>query len=83
MMTQNFVESLQFFDRDHISKHKVERLEKVLKTTSRFQGIAATSKAVVPLGTWLGALVDYHKVTVAVEPLKKRLKTAEETLINV
>lgn len=83
MMAHNFLESLQFFDRDHIPKPKVRRLQRVVDETNRFDSIGSASKAAVPLGMWLNALLDYHKVTIAVEPLKERLKVAEETLINV
>ena len=82
-MTNNFLESLNFFDRDHISKSKVQKLEKIIMLTAKFQGIEHSSKAAVPLGMWLSALVDYYRVSVTLEPLKKELKVAETTLTNV
>lgn len=83
MMTENFCVSLQFYDRDHLPKYKVHRLRKILLDNSQFEGIGDISKAAVPLTTWLRALLDYHNVIIAVEPLKKEHKTAEETLTNV
>ena len=83
MMTEKFVDSLQFYDRDHLPKYKVHRLEKILRDNSQFKGIGRISRAAVPLTTWLKALLDYHKVIIAVDPLKKEHKTAEETLTNV
>ncbi len=82
-MSDKFLESLTFFDRDHIPKHKVRRLEKVLIENSKFEAIKNISKAAVPLCTWLTALLDYHKVTMTIEPPKKEQKTAEETLTHV
>ena len=82
-MTNNFLESLKFFDRDHVSKSKVQKLEKVVRSTSKFEGIENSSKAAVPLSLWLCALVDYYRVSIILEPLKKELRVAETTLTNV
>lgn len=83
MIAHNFLESLKFFDRDHIPRQKVRRLEKVTEETDRFKNIGTASSAAVPLGMWVCALLDYHRVTLVVEPLKAKLKAANETLINV
>ena len=82
-MAHNFLESMRFFDRDRIPKQKVQRLEKVIRETSRFKDIGLASRAAIPLGMWISALLDYHKVITAVEPLKEKLRVAEETLLNV
>lgn len=82
-MTHNFLESLKFFDRDTIPIDKVHKLEEMVNQTMRFEGVRCVSGAAVPIGMWLSALVDYHKVMMAVEPLRTKLRVAEETLINV
>jgi hypothetical protein len=82
-MMDNFLVSLKFYDRDHLSKSKVRRLEQIIRENSQFAGIETVSRAAVPLTMWLKALLNYHGVIMAVEPLKKELKTAEETLTNV
>ena len=82
-MTRRFLESLKFYDRDHIPEDKVRRLRMVLRRSARFKGIECGSNAVHPLSMWVNALLEYHDVMVIVEPLKAKLKLAEETLANV
>lgn len=82
-MTRRFLESLRFYDRDHIPENKVFRLRKILRRSARFKGIECGSTAVRPLSMWVNALLAYHDVMVIVEPLKEKLKLAEETLANV
>ena len=83
LMTSKFLESLRFFDRDNVPGHKVRKLEKMIGESTNFGSITYGSKATEPLSRWLHALVDYHKVTMATEPLKKKLTLAEGTLTNV
>lgn len=77
------MDSLKFFDRDHIPQKKVNRLKKMIGQHMRFEAIKYGSKASVSMTMWLNALVDYHQVKVTMEPLKKELAIAEETLNNV
>lgn len=83
LMTRRFLESLKFYDRDHIPERKVLRLKEMVSKNMRFEGIETGSKAVHSLRMWVNALLAYHKVMMVVEPLKGRLKSADHTLANV
>lgn len=83
LMTPKFMDSLKFFDRDHIPQKKVHRLKKMIGQHMQFEAIKYGSKASVSMTMWLNALVDYHQVKVTMEPLRKELAIAEETLNNV
>ena len=62
---------------------KLRRLEKMIDKSSKFEDMEHASQAIVPLCTWLTALVDYHYAKMAVQPYKDRLAVAEKTLMDV
>lgn len=62
---------------------KLRRLEKMINRHSKFEDLEQGSQAIVPLCTWLIALVDYHYAKMAVQPYKDRLVEAERTLMDV
>lgn len=62
---------------------KLRRLEKMIDRGSKFEYMGQGSQAIVPLCTWLIALVDYHYAKMAIKPYKDRLTEAEETLMEV
>lgn len=82
-MTRRFLESLRFYDRDHIPEQKVHQLKKTLAKNMNFETLEHGSKAVRSLCMWTNALLAYHKIMKVVEPLKSKLKVAEQTLANV
>lgn len=79
LLSQNFFESLCFFDRDNIPAVKLRRLEKAIAHGAKFDSIEHGSKAVVSLCLWLAALVDYHRARSAVRPFEENLSEAERT----
>lgn len=83
LLTQNFFESLRFFDRDNVPLKKLRRLEKMIDRSSKFEDMEHGSQAILPLCTWLIALVDYHYAKMAVQPYRDRLGEAEKTLMDV
>ncbi len=83
LLSQNFFESLKFFDRDNVPKRKLKTLEKMITKNSDLGLIEHGSKAAVPLHMWVKALVDYHKAKMAVQPSREELAEAERTLGDV
>ena len=83
LLAPKFFESLKFFDRDNVPLRKLRRLEKLISRNSKFGDLDQGSQAIVPVCTWLIALVDYHYAKMAVQPYKDRLKEAERTLMDV
>ena len=83
LLSQNFFESLKFFDRDNVPRHKLSQLEKIIVRGSPFAEVEHGSRAVVPLRQWVSALVDYHQAKRAVQPFRERLTLAENTLMEV
>ena len=77
------MDSLKFFDRDHVPRHKMRKLEKMIGNILPSDILKEGSKAVVSLNNWLKALVNYHKVMKSMEPVKKQLKEAEKKLTDV
>lgn len=74
---------MKFFDRDNVSSRKLRRLEKMINRNAKFEDLDHGSRAIVPVCTWLIALVDYHYAKMAVQPYRDRLKEAERTLVDV
>ena len=62
---------------------KIQRLERVIGKTSGFEGLEEGSKGIVPLCNWLVALVNYHKTKMVVEPLRQKLKRADDIRLEV
>lgn len=83
LLTPKFFESLKFFDRDNIPLRKLRRLEKMINRDAKFEDLDKGSQAIVPVCTWLIALVDYHYAKMAVQPYRDRLQEADRTLIDV
>ena len=83
LLTPKFFESLKFFDRDNIPLRKLRRLEKMINRNAKFEDLDKGSQAIVPVCTWLIALVDYHYAKMAVQPYRDRLQEADRTLIDV
>ena len=50
---------------------------------SKFELLSQGSQAVVSLCSWMNALIDYHRVKMAVQPFKESLAEAEKTLREV
>ena len=83
LLTPKFFESLKFFDRDNVPLRKLRRLEKMINRSAKFEYLDQGSQAIVPVCTWLTALVDYHYAKMAVQPYRDRLRKAETTLMDV
>lgn len=83
LLTPKFFESLKFFDRDNIPLRKLHCLEKMINRHAKFEDLEHGSQAIVPVCTWLIALVDYHYAKMAVQPYRDRLQEAERTLMDV
>ena len=83
LLSHNFFESLRFFDRDNVPKHKLQKLEKMVTKRSELVSVQHGSRAVVPICLWVEALVDYHKAKMVVEPYRDRLTEAEGILMDV
>ena len=85
MLSQNFFESLRFFDKDHVSQSKLKWLCKKLegKRNMSPSQVGQASRAVVPLLKWLIALLDYHKLKHEMAPDQQKLDVAEKTLAQV
>lgn len=83
LLSQNFFESLRFFDRDNVPRRKLKALEKMIVKNSDLESVEHGSRAAVPLHMWITALVDYHKAKVAVQPSRVRLANAERTREDV
>ena len=82
-MSHKFIDNLKFFDRDNLSRQKLRKLEKSVYKTVDAKTLEAGSKAILPIHKWLNALVDYHVIMETLDPLKKKLKDAEDTLAEV
>lgn len=74
---------MKFFDRDNVPLQKLRRLEKMINRSAKFEDLDQGSQAIVPVCTWLIALVDYHYAKMAVQPYRDRLQEAERTLMDV
>lgn len=83
LLTPKFFESLKFFDRDSVPLRKFRRLEKMINRSAKFEDLDHGSQAIVPVCTWLIALVDYHYAKMTIQPYRDRLQEAERTLIDV
>ena len=83
LLSHNFFESLRFFDRDNVPKHKLQKLEKMVTKRSELVSVQHGSRAVVPICLWVEALVDYHKAKMVVQPYRERLTEAERILMDV
>ena len=85
LLSPNFFQSLYFFDKDHISRHKLQQLQQMLRSKAwrKVEAVEHGSHAVVFLSTWLSALLDYHQATAMVQPLRDKLATAEKLLAKV
>ena len=85
MLSQNFFESLRFFDKDHVSQSKLKWLHKKLEGHRNISPclVGQASRAVVPLLMWLVALLDYHKLKQEMAPDQQKLDLAEKTLAQV
>lgn len=82
-MSHKFVDSLKFFDRDHVPRNKLRRLEEMVYSIVPSDVLQTGSKAVMSISKWLNALVDYHKIMKSMDPIRKQLKDAESTLTDV
>ena len=85
MLTQNFFESLRFFDKDNVSPSKLRCLEKRLEGREKMSPtqVGQASQAAVPLLMWLVALLDYRKMTEKLRPHQKKQEEAEQILMKV
>ena len=83
LLSPNFFVSLRFFDKDNVPKRKLQRLERMIDKSSKFELLGHGSQAVVSLCMWLNALVDYHHAKMAVQPFREQLAEAEKTLMDV
>jgi len=83
LMSHKFIDSLKFFDRDKLSVVKLHNLKSAVYESINPDALKAGSKAILPIYKWLNALVDYHIIMKKIEPLKKKLKVAEDTLGEV
>ena len=82
-MSHKFIDSLKFFDRDNISHQKLLKLRTVVVANLDLMILKTASKAILPIYKWLTALVDYHNIKNTLDPKKKDLKEAEDTLAQV
>ena len=84
MLSQNFFESLLFFDKDCVSCGKLNRLKKTLEKCKTMPSVVGhASRAVVPILLWLVALLDYHKMREDMKPNQLKLELAEKALVQV
>ena len=83
LLSHNFFESLRFFDRDNVPRHKLQKLERIIAKKSELTSVERGSHAVVPICLWVQALVDYHRAKMVVQPYRERLAEAERTLLDV
>ena len=82
-MSHKFIDSLKFFDRDKLPVVKLRKLKCAIYECIDPEALKAGSKAILPIYKWLNALVDYHLIMKKIEPLKRKLKVAEDTLGEV
>ena len=82
MLSQNFFDSLRFFDKDSVNQKKLNYLKQVLHGQKRsgINKISRVSQAMVPLLMWIAAIVDYHKAKAFVQPYRNEVKKVEVTL---
>ena len=85
MLSQNFFESLRFFDKDNVSSSKLRWLEKRLEGKEKLSlaYVGQASRAAVPLLMWLVALLDYRRTTQELKPHKLKQEEAERVLRQV
>ena len=86
MLGKDFLKSLQFYDRDNLSKKKLRFLQKMIQQMPEKLDptvVGKASQAVVSICQWVQALVAYHAVNEMMEPHRNKLKLAEDTLMKV
>ena len=86
LLSKNFLKSLQFFDRDNLSKNKLKFLRKTIRQlpdTLDPVVVGQASQAVVSICQWIQALVAYHNVKETMKPYRNKLSVAEDILMKV
>ena len=86
LLGKDFLKSLQFYDRDNLTKSKLKFLQKMIKQMpEKFDPIVVgkASQAVVSICQWIQALLAYHTVNEMMQPHRHKLKLAEDTLMKV
>ena len=76
-----FLESLQSYDRDNIANSIITKIEPYIQMEEFTpENVERVSKACTCICMWVRAMYDYHTVALSVEPKRKALREAEETL---
>ena len=86
MLSKDFLKSLQFYDRDNLTKKKLRFLQRMIQQMPEKLDpnvVGKGSQAVVSICQWIQALVAYHTVNQMMEPHRNKLKLAEDTLMKV
>lgn len=83
LMFHKFRDSLKFFDRDHLSRDKLSRLEKMVGDIQPKKVLQTGSHAVISISQWLTALVKYHSVMRIMKPVRRQSMAAESSLNQV
>jgi len=86
LLSKHFLKSLQFFDRDNLSKSKLKFLRKTIRQlpeTLDPMVVSQASQAMVSICQWIQALVAYHDVKETMEPYRSKLSVAEDILMKV
>jgi dynein heavy chain len=77
----NFLDSLKVYDKDNIDEKILKKLQKYIKMEDfNPEKVGKVSTAAKSLCMWVIAMDTYSGVSKTVEPKKKQLKEAEETL---
>lgn len=81
-MRDNFLQDLQFFDKDNISDNAYKKLCEFVANPI-IEGMENISKAADQLKTWLQAIYSYATIFRQLQPKKDALKATEKKILRV